>query len=427
MIQPTPLRSMHRLPIRRQQMRAPQPRRNDILNLTSPMKKVPPIIFGALLFFTPSFASAAFTYSRSITIDHTKVSANLSDFPVEVTLTNVTSLKNPAGGGHVQSSSGYDVYFYSDAALTSRLAAEREKFDGSAGTYIGWVKVPTLSPTSDAVIYMAYGDSGISSDPNSDATYGKTKVWDDGGSNYFEGVWHLNETGANPQVLDSTANGLNSTSAAWTPTKSGKIGSGGAFSTSNVTFPSIAPASITAEAWVYSTDFNQNGMVVMKDNVNASWELFFENNNVKWRGGANDQNVLYSAANISNSKWHYIAATQTGTSAILYVDGAQVDTGTNTAIGTGTEVLHIGNFQAAGYYFSGSIDEVRVSNSVRTPEWILAEYNNQSSPSKFYRLGNEISGGTSMVAPARFQLFGGFLRTIGGYLRLRGFYCPHNP
>jgi hypothetical protein len=35
-------------------------------------------------------------------------------------------------------------------------------------------------------------------------------------------------------------------------------------------------------------------------------------------------------------------------------------------------------------YMNGGLDEVRISNIVRSAAWISTEYNNQSSPSTFY-------------------------------------------
>jgi hypothetical protein len=37
----------------------------------------------------------------------------------------------------------------------------------------------------------------------------------------------------------------------------------------------------------------------------------------------------------------------------------------------------------------GTLDEIRVSNAVRSADWIATEYNNQSSPGTFYTLGSE--------------------------------------
>ena len=42
--------------------------------------------------------------------------------------------------------------------------------------------------------------------------------------------------------------------------------------------------------------------------------------------------------------------------------------------------------------FGGIIDEVRISNTARSSDWIATEYNNQSSPSTFYTVGSEELG-----------------------------------
>ena len=39
--------------------------------------------------------------------------------------------------------------------------------------------------------------------------------------------------------------------------------------------------------------------------------------------------------------------------------------------------------------FEGDIDEVRISRAARSDNWIATEYANQSSPSTFYRVGDE--------------------------------------
>ncbi len=40
-------------------------------------------------------------------------------------------------------------------------------------------------------------------------------------------------------------------------------------------------------------------------------------------------------------------------------------------------------------FFTGGIDEVRVSNTSCSGYWITTEYNNQSSPATFYSLSSE--------------------------------------
>ena len=129
---------------------------------------------------------------------------------------------------------------------------------------------------------------------------------------------------------------------------------------------------ISVSAWIYSSNLSQQGMIVEKDPVNTEWELFFDNSNsnegakgLKWRGGSNTGIVAPAP---SNNAWHYIVATQSGTTAKIYIDGALVTTGTAAALGTGTDVnnniINIGDYTSTNYNFSGSIDEVMIYNRV---------------------------------------------------------------
>ena len=40
-------------------------------------------------------------------------------------------------------------------------------------------------------------------------------------------------------------------------------------------------------------------------------------------------------------------------------------------------------------YMNGQIDEVRISNVVRSPEWLQTEYSNQNNPAGFITVGSE--------------------------------------
>jgi hypothetical protein len=116
---------------------------------------------------------------------------------------------------------------------------------------------------------------------------------------------------------------------------------------------------ISVSAWVYSSNFNQNSMIVEKEQVNTQWGLFFEGGLLKWRGGSMAE---ITASLPSNNAWHHIVATQNGTTAKLYVDGVLVKTGTVAAIGNSTyyyNTINIGRYNN-GYYFNGKIDDVLV-------------------------------------------------------------------
>ena len=145
-----------------------------------------------------------------------------------------------------------------------------------------------------------------------------------------------------------------------------------------VTVPAFAVASggaISVEAWVYPTASGQNGSVIWKNPVNAQWGLFIEGGVIKWRG--NSTSTL-NGPTLTLNAWTHVVATQTGTTAILYVNGAQYATGTITAItdGTtgGTNDIDIGRFNS-NYYLQGRLDEVALYNAVLTSTQVAAHYN----------------------------------------------------
>jgi hypothetical protein len=142
---------------------------------------------------------SGYSYSRSITINHTKVpNTDQTNFPVLIAGT-YSYLATTGNGGNVTNSNGYDIIFTSDAAGANMLAFERQSYNASTGAVTFWVKVPTLSHTTDTVIYLFYGNSSVTTDQSN-----KTAVWD---SNYL-GVWHMSN-GVTLNGNDSTANGNN--------------------------------------------------------------------------------------------------------------------------------------------------------------------------------------------------------------------------
>lgn len=102
-------------------------------------------------------------------------------------------------------------------------------------------------------------------------------------------------------------------------------------------------------------------------------------------------NYTFSAAN----QWYHVAMVRSAGTTNFYVNGASYSA---TSGGTSTPSTPVGYFTVgnqlktgdrANRYFNGPIDEVRVSTSVRSADWIATEYNNQNSPSTFYSVSGE--------------------------------------
>ena len=76
-----------------------------------------------------------------------------------------------------------------------------------------------------------------------------------------------------------------------------------------------------------------------------------------------------------------------GAAMLFYVNGVETYSMTQTGnLLSQTAAGTIGQFPGGYSPTTGSIDEVRIRNSAASSSNILAEYNNQSSPSTFYTL-----------------------------------------
>ena len=150
---------------------------------------------------TPTWYNTSWKYRKKIIIDHTKVSGDLTNFPVLISRTD-TDWKDTGNGGYVGQSDGGDFVFTSSDGTTA-LNYEIEKYTSTSGELVAWVKIPTLSSVSDTDIYIYYGNVSVADQQNS------VGVWD---SNYQVAL-HLDESPANNinGHIDSTGNLYNAT------------------------------------------------------------------------------------------------------------------------------------------------------------------------------------------------------------------------
>ena len=317
-----------------------------------------------------------------MTVNHNLVPSTQSNFTVLVSVTDAT-LKTVSNGGHVANSNGYDIGFYTDSSGTTKLKWEIESYNSSTGQLIAWVKIPILSSTSDTSFYLFYGDPSISTDQSD-----PVNTWD---SN-FKAVYHLGN-GTTLTATDST--GGNDGTLVNSPTAtSGKIDGAAHFvSTSSQTialansdeFP--ITTAWTMEAWAKpSTDANyivlvwgttSNNGPTLATMGNNTWRVGF------WGGAACD------GTGVDTSAFHHIVGTFDGSSLRLYKDGSLL--AGPTAASPTTAPYSLGTIGSAfgGTYWNGDIDEVRVSSTARSADWIAAEYNNQNSPGTFITMRSE--------------------------------------
>jgi hypothetical protein len=361
-----------------------------------------------------------YNYYRTITVDHTQVgtvnNTDQTSFPVVISGT-YGYLATGANGGQIQQTTTLngqtvpvDLIFTSDAAGTTLLNWEVASYTSSSGQIEVWVQIPTLSHTADTVIYMWYNNANIAAAYLGNAT----GAWD---SNY-QGVWHL-ANGSTLSAADSTANANTGTISGATAT-TGEIDGGASFngSTAYITFGNPASlqitGNITTEAWINMTAWPSQGhgygLLGMGFNANTEgtgWMLMAStdnsyNNLFQWYTSPGSY-VTYgttwqpSSPSAYTGSWHHLVGVFNGSAWILYVDGAQQTASSTTQAPTSMSNQPVAaaaeSYQPGSGFtspFYGQLDELRVSNSARSADWIVTEYNNQSSPSTFTTIGSQV-------------------------------------
>lgn len=335
-------------------------------------------------------------FRKLITIDHTKVSGNQSNFPVLI------SLSSDAGLAANAQATGNDIVFTADNG-TTKLSHEIETYVSSTGQLVAWVTIPSLSASTDTTIYMYYGNSSASNQQSAPS------VWD---SN-FKTVWHLDESGngSTGEYKDSTATANHATggfrNASMTPAQTtGRIGNAQNFDGNDDAIGGSVNGIIngtsayTIEAWIKPDDCGDasgNVGTIFKQFGSNSLEFDIcgksTNDLYIWQTSGNTANTVGNTITTGTGAWQHVAVVHNGGGNIaMYYNGAPAamsDAVISPLASTGQQILgqDTTSAGASSFNFDGGIDEVRLSNSARSAGWIKTEYNNQSLSSPFYVLG----------------------------------------
>ena len=305
---------------------------------------------------------------KTITIDHTKVDATLTDYPVMVKLLDAnfdfTTVR----------SDGLDIAFYDNS--DNLLAFEMEYFT-KTGTNQGvfHVKVPSVSSSADTTFKMVYGNGEAADLSN------KTGVWD---ANFMT-VLHMGSS-----LNDSTSNANNGTDAG-TSAVSGLNGQGRSFDGTNdyimltrnngeidvleettITFL-FNPTTVSTERLWYGGGLGETGKEQLfsrslSNIITISYDS--PTRKVIFTDTAANYGVQTSAYNLFSFKF-----SKTGDNAKYFNNSTQNNSST-LSIATSAENtsnFYIGKDNRNAAYFSGIFDEFRISNVARSDAWIIAD------------------------------------------------------
>lgn len=339
------------------------------------------------------------TYRKKITVDNTKVSANLTDFPIYVDLsdlgTDFFSNVN-IGGGDIRVTKADGV---------TELARELVSIDTVSLTGELHFKGDALNSTTDTEFYIYYGNAAASDYAVTD-TFGRNNVW----SNY-KCVYHMAQdpSGSAPQMIDSTGNGNNLTSSGSMTSGdlvSGQVGDAIDFDGSNdylgINYNSdfdLTNSDLTISLLVKTSSSSSYRQIVSKMGSSTS--------NFDYQLGINDLNKAFfttgsggywtdatGTSNINTGTWKYLVGTKVhaGNSKV-YVDGTQEANVSSVNIGNSTNVpITVGarsNTGIRSQFFPAQIDEVRLSANALSADFIDAMVINHTSASTFYAVGTQ--------------------------------------
>jgi hypothetical protein len=343
---------------------------------------------------------------KALTIQSSQVSSTLTSFPVLVDLTD-------ANIGAAARSDGLDITFHDGGG--GLLDFEIELWDPGANHLVAWVRVPTVSSSSDTTFYVRYG-SGNATDLSN-----PTGVW----TASYLAVFHMDYGGGAGTQLDSTSYGHHiAPPGSDRPTNlaSGRIGAALAFAGGFDRLEQIAAdgtgsaldvtTELSLSGWFYDTSGGATDhahYIVSKrgsDGTNGvHWSVLL-NKNFRALDYYMGEIPNPGAASVTGTDgqffslgtWVHFTVTinQPGDLATWYTDGVQRATANDTegAVTWLTKVnnerLQVGGSPAAGETsFQGYLDEIRVSSTARSAAWVQAEYQNQRAGSTFVAVGPE--------------------------------------
>lgn len=322
-----------------------------------------------------------------LTIDNIKIDTALSDFPVTIFF---TSTQGEEIFTEFDADADYMKCAFTASDGTTQLYAECELFDHSEQEAIYHVKVTSVASGADTDVYYYYDNDHADNTTYIGAinTVAGGNVW----KASVELAQHMVDK-TTSTVEDSTDNSIDGTKTSVdNPIEAvGKIGRGQTFDGSDWIYMGIAGIlnmgtdDWTVEAWIKTTDGTADlHGIVSKYWGYPLWFVELHTGGIRARIGFDgDNNVqTVTTGDIDDGEWHHIVVVfDRSANLTIYIDG---DSAGDTDIGAldGMDITadannraQIGALLINNYYFTGSIDEVRVIRAAESAAYAKASYN----------------------------------------------------
>ncbi|MFX1249928.1 MAG: DUF2341 domain-containing protein, partial [Promethearchaeota archaeon] len=346
------------------------------------------------------WADSSFNKRKDIVINNEKVSADLSNFPVLLNIYDsdlLTAVQEDCS----------DLIFTDiwGTKLNHEIEFFNQSHNSTHAHLIAWVKVPTLYNNSDYLISMYYDNNELINQENPSGVWGED----------YKGVWHLAEdpSGLIPQIKDSSSNGNHGTTSNLDADdqENGQIDGSIDFDSTqdhidcgNQTSLDMGSGDLSLSLW-FNYDAATWGPIAGKGAIlgGIRYYLAFSTPAGLITGeiddnGASGKKSVSTTSTYGDNIWHYAILVRDGNYLRLYIDGVEVPN-------SPTDITNYGNLDNVHSFYmntlpsdnsgtlsswsSVKLDEVRVSSTAYSENWIFTEYNNQYDPASFYGVGSE--------------------------------------
>lgn len=250
------------------------------------------------------------------------------------------------------------------------LSHQLEEWDPAGRSATLWVRIPRIEGNAQQEIRMSWGNAEAT------APAGGTRVFD--ASNGYLGVWHLG--GPRDEVSGGTArdSGTTATRGIIGPARH-LAGDQGLFVGDQLTGYPTGSEPHTTEAWIRPLKPNTTAIGWGNEEAQGKVVMQFRSPPHVGIDAYFSDAGLQGKASVPTGEWSHVVHTYEQGRTRLYVNGVlDVEaTGRSSPLNVRSPArLWIGGWYDH-YTFEGDLDEVRVSRTVRSAEWVRLQFENQ--------------------------------------------------
>ena len=340
-----------------------------------------------LMYQEPAAAGGGPAYKFSLTVDATEVGADITDYELLVTEANF-----PAGFWTNVESDGRSIEIW-DSAETTQLDHDLIYIDTTGSEIVMRVGIPSLSSSTDTVVYIYYDDTAASDASTSD-TYKST----------LELYWPCQEAPTGT-ITDRTSNSLDGTAVNMDSGNltDGKFSNAYSFDGSAeyihyLTASPVTTATYTIFEWCRTgATGDQCGTTLMEQSNALQTGIRQEISTTRPEFMLSDEAIItrllrFSANTATADTWIQLVSKADASNCSFFADLAEQGpaplggyTGVPDCITVGARYFD----DSVQAYYAGDIQDIRVYSYDISDADIATMYSNENAPGTFYSCGAE--------------------------------------